>query len=181
VNSRAYDYGAYAFVGIRLLLLRKESIAPDKLRRLEETLATVWSGPSNSPECEFIVHSLFPEALDAESPTENQAGSDYAAVLRAVGIPTFVEGLVGSGFNGMQSTCADLEQYPVSVRLMILTSRVFPRLKADVDWLKWYRILFDSICACECALVQAHLDLRLQNLEAANRFGPSSQSLDVLA
>jgi hypothetical protein len=167
--------------GIRLLLLRKEPIATERLRRLEETLAAVWSGQSHSPECEFIVHGLFPEALDTESPTENQAGSDYAAVLRAVGIPTFVEGLVGSNFNEMQSTYADLGQYPVSVRPIILTSRVFPRLKADVNWLKWYWILFDSIHACECALVQAHLDSRPQNFEAANRFGPPSQPLDVLA
>jgi hypothetical protein len=80
--------------GLRLLLLRNEYISPEKLRHLENTLQAVWE-EHDLPECEhFVLFELFPEALDAESPTENQAGNDFAVGLRQVGVPTFVEGLV---------------------------------------------------------------------------------------
>jgi hypothetical protein len=166
--------------GLRLYILRREPIAPEKLQHLEETLVAVWSDQSDPPECEFVIHELFPEALDAESPIENQAGIDYAAGLRAIGIPSFTEGLVCSGLKTCSSYFTNWLQYPLGVRPIKLISQTFPRLKSDVDWLHWYWILFDAIHACECALVQAYLDFRRPNVDAHGPVSSLTQPVDIL-
>jgi hypothetical protein len=81
--------------GIRLLLLRNDHIPLEKLKQLERSLEAVWQQHKDLPDKEhFIIFELLPEALDTESPNENQAGPDYAAHLRQFGVPPFHEGLV---------------------------------------------------------------------------------------
>lgn len=43
-------------------------------------------GEIDSAEYDFIIHSLIPEALDADSTIESQAGSEFTSRLRAIGI-----------------------------------------------------------------------------------------------
>jgi hypothetical protein len=80
--------------GVRLLLLRNEYIAPEDIKRLENTVEAVWTEKDLPDGEHFVVSELLPEALDTESPTENQAGREYADILRQHGVPLFVEGLV---------------------------------------------------------------------------------------
>ncbi|KAF2436818.1 hypothetical protein EJ08DRAFT_3976 [Tothia fuscella] len=148
--------------GTRLLLLRNEQLALEKLKRLERAMEAVWYEHKDLPEREhFIIFELLPEALDTESPTENQAGDDYAATLRQFGVPPFQEGL-----------------YPLCVRPIKLCSLTFSNIsQGSPDWLSWYWVLFDALWASESALVQAHVD---QYNEPSSPVSPNTQNPNVI-
>jgi hypothetical protein len=80
--------------GLRLLLLRKDSLAANNKRRLQNAINSAWRDDRLHGVERFIVSDLFAEILNSlsETPSENP----YRREWTNANLPTYAAGLVGS-------------------------------------------------------------------------------------
>jgi hypothetical protein len=85
--------------GLRLLLLRKESVAAHDKRRLQKAINTAWQHDRLHGVERFIVSDLFAQILDtitagAQGVTRDSADNPYITEWKNARLPTFGAGLV---------------------------------------------------------------------------------------
>jgi hypothetical protein len=85
--------------GLRLLLLRKESVSAHDKRRLQKAINTAWQHDRLHGVERFIVSDLFAQILDAitagtQGVTRDSADNPYIEEWRNARLPTFAGGLV---------------------------------------------------------------------------------------
>jgi hypothetical protein len=85
--------------GLRLLLLRKESVTPQEKRRLQKAINTAWQNDRLHGVEAFIVSDLFAQILDTIPTAVTGAPHDsvdnpYIAEWQNARLPTFAAGLV---------------------------------------------------------------------------------------
>jgi hypothetical protein len=79
--------------GLRLLLLRKESVAANDKRRLQNAINTAWRDDRLHGVERFIVSDVFAEILN--SLNETSAENPYRREWTNANLPTYAAGLVG--------------------------------------------------------------------------------------
>ncbi|KAF2118890.1 hypothetical protein BDV96DRAFT_643057 [Lophiotrema nucula] len=125
--------------GLRLLLLRKESISALDRRRLQTAINAAWQNDRLHGVEKFIVSDLFTAILDSvNEPSRENAYIQEWANMR---LPMYAAGL-----------------YPLDIRPeMFVMSLIHGTM--EEDWIDAYWVLFDGLWAVESAVTQRYVDL----------------------
>ncbi|KAF2274287.1 uncharacterized protein EI97DRAFT_435373 [Westerdykella ornata] len=132
--------------GLRLLLLKKEHVAPHGKRRLQKSINSAWQNDRLHGVERFIVSDLFAQILDslatgAQDPAHTVPENPYINEWRNARLPTFAAGL-----------------YPLDIRPETFVTPLIHGTMEE-DWIDAYWVLFDCLWAVECAVVQRLVDL----------------------
>ncbi|KAF2878309.1 hypothetical protein BDV95DRAFT_18220 [Massariosphaeria phaeospora] len=148
--------------GLRLLLLRKEALAPQEKRHLQTAINSAWQRDRLHGVERFIVSDLFAAILD--SLNEESHDNPYSQEWSNARLPTYAAGL-----------------YPLDIKPeMFVTGLIHGTM--EEDWIDAYWVLFDCLWAVECAVTQRHVDLRRQTgVLGSNQFGADTdETLELL-
>ncbi|KAF2180176.1 hypothetical protein K469DRAFT_639939 [Zopfia rhizophila CBS 207.26] len=141
--------------GLRLLLLKKDSVAAHDKRRLQAAINTAWQHNRLHGVERFIVSDVFAAILD--SLNEPSRDNSYMQEWANARLPTYAAGL-----------------YPLDIRPeTFVTSLIHGTM--EEDWIDAYWVLFDCLWAVESAVTQRYVDLRRQSgVAGSNQFGPDT-------
>ncbi|KAH7393020.1 hypothetical protein BKA66DRAFT_457420 [Pyrenochaeta sp. MPI-SDFR-AT-0127] len=130
--------------GVRLLLSRRENLSSRQIERLKSAIKKAWDGDNVDGVERFITKELFATILEL---LEDSSHVDSHQTERAKArLPTYATGL-----------------YPLDIRPeTFVTPLVQAISEEDDDWLDAYWVLFDSLWAVECAIIQRYVTIRRQ-------------------
>ncbi|KAF1997213.1 hypothetical protein P154DRAFT_296300 [Amniculicola lignicola CBS 123094] len=144
--------------GLRLLLLRKEKLAPHNERRLQTAINSAWQHDRLHGIERFVVSDLFAGCLD--SLNETTRDDPYATERSNARLPTYAEGL-----------------YPLSLMPETFVTNLIHGTMEE-DWIDAYWVLFDCLWAVECAITQRYVDMQRQfGVMGSTHFGVDTDEM----
>ncbi|KAF1965866.1 hypothetical protein BU23DRAFT_574517 [Bimuria novae-zelandiae CBS 107.79] len=128
--------------GLRLLLLRKDGLETNDIRRLQNAINQAWRDDRLLGVERFIVAELFAEILNALN--EPSRENPYQREWTNAKLPTYAAGL-----------------YPLDIRVETFVTPLIHGTMEE-DWMDAYWVLHDCLWAVECAVTQRFVDLHRQ-------------------